>query len=297
MKKIHKEIILVSVFLIFMIYAFSLWTFTGMIGKNQAKVIVRDFERSYLYQKTLSNSSYTALKEETFSGTFTSKKKVEKLMKTAFQLAGDQESQVFYIDILQGKIAKSKIETLKFEKKVINDVAYVKINVFNGKLISNFEKAVDGFEGKQKSIIIDLRGAKYGDMELAATVADEFIPFGKEICTLDGAVSKNLIKSDVFTYDFEKIYVFLDKDSGAPAEMLALALQQNITDKVVLVGNSSKQATTAFIDKNYSVHFGTSIALAKWSVNGYNSAAIQSVLIKSNYPAMERLEDYMKQVK
>ena len=297
MKKIHKEILLVSVFLIFMIYAFSLWTYTGMIGKNQAKVIVRDFERSYLYQNTLSNSSYTALKEETFSGTFTSKKKVEKLMQTAFHLAGDQESQIFYVDILQGKLAKSKIETLKFEKKVINDVAYVKINVFNGKLISNFEKAVDGFEGKQKSIIIDLRGAKYGDMEIAATVADEFIPSGKEICTLDGAVSKNLIKSDVFTYDFEKIYVFLDKDSGAPAEMLALALQQNIADKVVLVGNSSKQATTAFIDKNYSVHFGTSIALAKWSVNGYNSAAIQSVLIKSNYPAMESLEDYMKQVK
>lgn len=289
--------LLVAVFLIFMIYAFSLWTFTGIIGKNQAKVIVRDFERSYLYQNTLSNPSYTALKKETFSGTFTSKKKVEKLMETAFQLAGDQESQIFYIDILQGKMTKSKIEALKFQKKVINDVAYVKINGFNGKIIPTFEKAVDGFEGKQKSIILDLRGATYGDMELAAIVADEFIPVGKEICTLDGAVSKNVIKSDVFAYDFEKIYVFLDKNSGAPAEMLALALQQNIPDKVVLVGNSSKQATTTFIDKNYSVHFGTSIALAKWSVNGYNSAAIQSVLIKGNYPAMESLDDYMKQVK
>lgn len=297
MKKIHKEILLVAVFLIFITYAFSLWTFGGIVGKDQGRAIVRDFERTYLFQNALSNPNYQKLRKETLSGTFTSKKRIETLMNTAFKLAGDQESQVFYIDILQGKVVKSKIENLKFKKKVVEGVPYIKINVFNGKLIPVLEKAVDKYEGKYKSIIIDLRGASFGDVATANTVADEFIPGGKEICTLDGAVTTNTVKSDVFAYDFDKIFVFLDKDSGAPAELVALSLQQNLGEKVVLIGNSTKQATTAFEDKKYAVHFGFSTAAYKWTVNGYNSAALQSILVKANYPALESLDDYMKYVK
>lgn len=297
MKKIHKEILLVVVFLVFITYAFSLWTFAGIIGKDQGRAIVRDFERSYLYQDSLSNPTYEKLRTETLSGTFTTKKKIETLMTTAFKMAGDQESQVSYIDLLQGKLKKSKIESLKFKKKVVDDAAYVKINVFNSKLMPVFEKALDNYVGKEKTLILDLRGANSGDIAVAATVADDFIPGGKEVCTLEGAVASNVIKSDVFAYDFQKIYVFLDKDSGAPAEMTALSLQQNLGDKVVLVGNSTKQATTAFSDRKYTVHLSTSVAAYKWTVNGYNSAALQSVLVKANYPVLASFEDYMKQVK
>ena len=297
MKKIHKEILLVVVFLAFITYAFSLWTFAGIIGKDQGRAIVRDFERAYLYQNALSNPSYAKLRTETLSGVFTTKRKIETLMTTAFKMAGDQESEISYIDLLQGKVKKSEIERLQFKKKVIDDTAYVKINVFNTKLMPLFEKTLDGYAGKEKNLILDFKGAGSGDILIAAALADDFISDGKEVCTLEGAVASNVIKSDVFAYDFQKIFVFLDKDSGAPAEMVALSLQQNLGDKVVLVGNSTKQATTAFSDRKYSVHLSTSVAAFKWTVNGYNSAALQSLLVKGNYPPLASLEDYMKQVK
>ncbi len=297
MKKLHKEITLIVVFLVFITYAFSLWTFAGVVGKNQARTIIRDFERSYLYQTALSNPTYEKQREEILSDPVTSKKKLEALMNTAFKLAGDQESQVFYVDVLQGKISKSKIENLKFKKKAEGDVAYIRINVFNSRLIPILEKALDGYEGKKKSVILDLRGTSFGAMDIAAMVADEFIPGNKEVCTLQGAVATNTIKSDAFAYGFEKIYVFVDKETGAPAEMCALALQQNMPDKVVLVGNSTKQKNTAFADRKYSIHFGTSIAASKWTVNGYNSEVIQAILAQKSYPQLEKLEDYMDQVK
>lgn len=297
MKKIHKEIILVSVFLLFIIYAFSLWTFAGLLGKNEGRVIVRDFERSYLYQNALSDPSYQKLRTETLAGTFTTKKKIETLMNTAFKLAGDQDSQIAYVDILQGKFSKSEVKTLKFKKKVEDGTAYVQMNVFNSKLMPLFEKAVDGYAGKEKKLIIDLRGAASGDMSVAAMLADDFIPSGKEVCTLESAVATNTVHSDAFAYDFDKIFVFLDKESGAPAEMIALSLKQNLGDKVVLVGNSTKQTTTAFTERKYGVHFSDRIASYKWTVAGQNASAIQAELVKNSYPTLDTLEKYMEQVK
>lgn len=297
MKKIHKEILMVALFLLFLGYAFSFWTFAGIIGKDQARTIIRDFERSYLYQNTLNTPEYGKMRDGILSGAFTSKKKLEGLMSYAFKQAGDQESQIFYVDILQGKVSKSKIENLKFKKKVVNGTAYIQINVFNTKLIPILEKALDKYEGKYKNIILDLRGTSFGDMNIAAMVADEFVGADKELCTFQGALATNTVKSDVFDYKFDKIYVFLDKESGAPAEMLALSLQQNMSDKVVLVGNSTKQKNTAFADRKYSFHFGTSVAASKWTVNGYNSEAIQSLLKQRSYPELNKLDDYMGQVK
>lgn len=297
LKKIYREILLVIVFLAFIVYAFSLWTYAGIITKTDARVIIRDFERAYLYQEVLNRESYESQRSKVLSGFFTTKKDMENLLSMAFKSAGDQESKVFTVDVLRGLVAKSKIENLKFEKKVINGAAYIKINVFDEKLIAKYEKALEGYQGKYSKLILDLRGAAYGEIEVASGVADDLLGNGKEICTLDGEVESSVINSDVFCYKFNKIYVLLDKDSGVPSEIIALSLKKGLGDKVTLIGTSTKQTSTAFTDKKYSVHFDTSIASYKWSVGGETSSAVQAYLAPFSLTKLLTLDDYIAQVK
>ncbi len=297
LKKRYKEILLVIIFLAFIVYAFSLWSFAGIVSKSDARIIIRDFERAYLYQEVLNNSEYENQRGKIMSGFFTSKKELENLFNIAFKASGDQESKIFVTDVLRGLVAKSKIETLKFEKKVINGVAYVKINVFNDKLIPKYEKALEEYHTKYSKLILDLRGAAYGEIEVASGVADDLLGNGKEICTLDGEVKSSIINSDVFYYKFDKIYVLLDKNSGVPSEIIALSLKKGLGDKVTLIGSSTLQTSTACTDKKYSVHFDTSIASYKWSVGGDTSSAVQRYLAPYSMVKLETLDDYIEQIK
>jgi carboxyl-terminal processing protease len=140
-------------------------------------------------------------------------------------------------DIIRDKIPIFSIDA---SYPVEDDIGYIKINRFSMTTMDEFNQALLKLKSHNvKNLIIDLTGNGGGYLEVAISLADQFLDAGKQILYTEGA---NSPKKDYYaTRDgaFEKghLIIMIDEGSASASEILAGAIQD--WDRGIIVGRRS----------------------------------------------------------
>jgi len=282
-----------AVLVFFVVYRFSLFSYFGFVIVSDAKNIIRDFERSYLYSHVLMNRDYIDLKNSIINKLIISKEEINSLISHSKKLSGDYITNFSYADLAQGKIKYSLYKKMKFEKrKIDDDTFYIRLTSFGENAEDKFYKALDKTE-KMDYLILDLRGNHICNYDEVIEIADDLLPGKRIIATIEFANSKHQYNSNDFFYRFKKIFIFLDQESGCGSEMLALTLKENLKDNVEIIGKDTMGMDIGQVFKTYYNKINFSIASFKWDVEGQNSKDLAKYLVKYKNTKLINLEDYM----
>ncbi len=143
---------------------------------------------------------------------------------------------------------ESVIRNEELEKKVQDNLSCKLINknlysitfqgFKNGVTAKNIKKHTDEIK-QYKNLVIDLRNNGGGDEKEAKRIADLFLPKNMIVCTNKLTNKEVTIKtSDSFKLEFNKIFILINKDTASAAEVLTLALKENLNN-VTIVGKQS----------------------------------------------------------
>ena len=284
--KYKSKIFVIFIFIVFLLSKLSLFNYLGFISISDAKSIIRDFEKSYLYDSVFNNSQYMEIKSKLLKNRFTTKSKIHDLIIQVKKLAGDNYTELKYVDFLQGKFNYSLNKKMHFNKKNLGDnTIYVKISSFGQNAALKFNKKNTDY------LVLDLRGNYTGNYYEAIQIADDLLPEGLAIVQIEYSNSKHFYNSDSIYYDFNKIYVLVDKNSGYCSEIVALALKENLKDKVVLIGNGTMGIEIGSIYKSYNNKIGISIASLRWNINGKGIKELNKYIIDNKHIKLENIKD------
>lgn len=144
--------------------------------------------------------------------------------------------------LIDFEIIRDKIPIFSIDASytVDDDIGYIKINRFSMTTMDEFNQALLRLKTHHvKSLIIDLTGNGGGYLEVAISLADQFLDSGKKILYTEGV---NSPKKDYFsTRDgaFEKghLIIMIDEGSASASEILAGAIQD--WDRGIIVGRRS----------------------------------------------------------
>ncbi len=295
-RKRRTEILLGFILIVFIIYKFSLYNYFSFVVQKDAKTIISDFERNYLYSQSISTEAYKRMKNEILLGSYTTKEKLNGLFQTAINNASDKDTTFKYADIMKGNFGYSTYKKMKFESKTVNgDTIYIKMDSFGTNAGEKFYKALDKL-GKKEYLVIDIRDNARGDYSEAVEVADLLIPEELDICFIETMKAKHYYNSDAFLFNFKKIFVLVNENTASSAEMLALSLKETLGDKVELIGKTTAQKSIGKFYKEYYNKIEFDIVTLKWSVKGKSAEALSEYLGKYSNSSFEKLDDYMAQV-
>ena len=144
--------------------------------------------------------------------------------------------------LIDFEIIRDKIPIFSIDASytVEDDIGYIKINRFSMTTMDEFNQALSRLKTHNvKSLIIDLTGNGGGYLEVAISLADQFLDSGRKILYTEGV---NSPKKDYFaTRDgaFEKghLIIMIDEGSASASEILAGAIQD--WDRGIIVGRRS----------------------------------------------------------
>lgn len=293
LKKRRPMLFIFAVLIFFVIYKFSLLNYFGLLTYSDAKNIIKDFEKNYLYSEVLLNEEYIDMKNSVLKPPFTSKQKIDILIKLSEQLSGDKYTNFSYADLMQGKIKYSLYKKLELQSKIIDkNTGYIKLSSFGENAEKKFSKAIEKME-EIEYLILDLRGNQLGFHTEAIEIADDLLPANLEIAIIGSSNAKHYYYSNAFFYEFKKIFLLLDEESACNTEMLALTLKKNMDDKVELIGKKTKGVNIGQVYKIYYNKINFSIAAYRWSVKGKSSESLANYLSKYSNTALSSLEDYI----
>lgn len=117
---------------------------------------------------------------------------------------------------------------------------YIKISRFAADTYKEYMKAFEKLQQQGlKQLIIDLRGNGGGYLNTAVSIADEFLPQGKEIVYTIGKARPRVDYKATEKGSFEegKLIILIDDGSASASEILAGAMQDN--DRATIVGRRS----------------------------------------------------------
>ncbi|NLN48797.1 MAG: hypothetical protein GX154_06905 [Clostridiales bacterium] len=264
----NSKFFIIFIFVIFLIIKLSLFNYLNLVSISEAKYIIRDFEKNYMYQNVFNNSSYAELKNNLLSGSFTTKAKIYDMETAVKVLAGDKYTEIKYVDFLRGKFEHSLNRKMKFNKKNLGkNIIYIKISSFGENAASKFTKAIENRKNRD-FLILDLRGNKSGNYIEAIEIANDLLPPGLEIVQIEGPSSKHCFNSNSIYYDFKKIYILLDGDCGYCSEIVALSLKDNLKNTVYLIGGETSEIEIGSVYRIYKSRIAINIASLKWNTNG-----------------------------
>src|SRR3954471_4115693 len=119
-------------------------------------------------------------------------------------------------------------------------IGYIKISRFATDTYNEYLKAFDKLQkmGMQQ-LVIDLRGNGGGYLNTAVSLADEFLPKGKEIVYTIGKARPRTDYKATEKGHFEngKLVILIDDGSASASEILAGAMQDN--DRATIIGRRS----------------------------------------------------------
>lgn len=297
LKRKQSMLFVFTVLVFFVVYRFSLFSYFGFVTVSDAKKIIRDFERSYLYSHVLSNREYIDLKNRITNKHITSKEEISNLISHSKKLSGDNMTNFSYANLAQGKLKYSLYKKMEFEKRKIDDnTYYIRLTNFGDNAEDKFYKALEK-TGNMEYLILDLRGNHICNLNEVIKIADDLLPGNRIIAAIEYSNSKHQYTSDDFFYEFKKIFVFLDQESGCGSEMLALTLKENLKDNVEIIAKDTMGMDIGQVYKTYYNKINFSIASFKWDVNGQSSKDLAKYLVKYKNTKLNNLDDYMAVVK
>lgn len=135
---------------------------------------------------------------------------------------------------------KIPIHSVEAYYKVDNNIGYIKLSRFSSNTISEFREALAKLKKeKVNSLILDLSGNGGGFLDVAITLADEFLDKQKLILYTQGNHSpkKEYTTSGKGNFEKGRLVVIIDESSASASEILAGAIQD--WDRGILIGRRS----------------------------------------------------------
>ena len=157
-------------------------------------------------------------------------------VKLGVRRAGDDNLLSF--DVIRGEIPVTSIDA---SYMIAPKVGYVKVNKFSRNTYQEFftDMMMLRQEGAE-DFIIDLRGNGGGYLDMAVSMANEFLPRGASIVEIRGRndIRDTKIPADgTGTFQQGRVVVLMDEFSASASEIVAGALQDN--DRALVVGRRS----------------------------------------------------------
>lgn len=179
---------------------------------------------------------------------------------TNVHLTISRNGQTFDFDIVRAKITVSSVSS-----KMINNVAYIKIQQFLNLTPQEFTNAITTLlKNSPKGFIIDLRGNPGGYLDAAIDIAGHFIGQGKVVSftkTAQGTKTpyNSSGKAELGQYP---VVVLMNQGTASAAEILAGALQD---DKIAtLIGTKSYGKGSVQEIFSYNDNSTLKISIAHW---------------------------------
>lgn len=132
------------------------------------------------------------------------------------------------------KIDKKRVQIDSVSSKTYDNVGYLKIDTFSNVTYSQVKSELNNLSNVD-SLVIDLRDNTGGYLQAAYNVADLFIDKDKKIYQLKdrtGNIKPYVAKEDTFK-KYNKIVVLVNTSTASAAEVLTLALKENLEATVV----------------------------------------------------------------
>lgn len=141
-------------------------------------------------------------------------------------------------DIIEKKIMRQHIKVSSVKSKKIEDtIGYISISNFDMEAGKDFYKEYIKLKNEipnMDKLIIDLRSNTGGNLKPSIEIAEMFLPKGKVIfSTVDKSKNEEITysKSDAKIHD--KIVILVNEYTASASELLASAISQNISAKIV----------------------------------------------------------------
>jgi carboxyl-terminal processing protease len=145
-------------------------------------------------------------------------------------------------DLLDFNITRDKIPIYSIDAsyKVTDDVGYIKISRFSLTTVDEFKDAISKLKKNNiKNLILDLTGNGGGYLEVAISLADQFLDEGKLILYTEGVNSPKKEYYATKEGEFEKgrLVVLIDEGSASASEIVSGAIQD--WDRGIIIGRRS----------------------------------------------------------
>lgn len=128
---------------------------------------------------------------------------------------------------IEKTIERRKVELTSFEYEILEDnIGYVTFSSFDENVTQKFEEAYKELFKKKKvnGLILDLRDNPGGLLDVAIDVADELLPTGKIVYTVDKKGKEEVAYSDSKNVEVP-IVVLVNENSASASEILAAAIK------------------------------------------------------------------------
>jgi len=145
--------------------------------------------------------------------------------------------EIIDFPITRGEVS---IKSVSAHYMITPNLGYIKVDRFARTTYDEFKKDLDALISKgMNSLVLDLRGNPGGYMDIANSIADEFLEDKKLIVFTKNKTGEVDRSFATRKGDFEdgKVYVLIDQNSASASEIVAGALQDN--DKGTIVGRRS----------------------------------------------------------
>jgi carboxyl-terminal processing protease len=145
-------------------------------------------------------------------------------------------------ELLAFNVSRDKIPIHSVEAayKIDNNIGYIRISRFSSNTIPEFQEALAKLKKQNiNGLILDLSGNGGGFLDVAVSLADEFIDKQKLIVYTQGLHSekKEYFTSNKGNYEKGRVVVIIDESSASASEIFAGAIQD--WDRGILVGRRS----------------------------------------------------------
>jgi carboxyl-terminal processing protease len=148
------------------------------------------------------------------------------------------------------------------------EYALIGITSFSEGTAETFANALKSVkEAGYDSIILDLRGNGGGYLSAAKGVAASLLPQESVVMIeedKDGNRTDVLVSSEYEQIDLEQIIILQDEDSASASEVLIGTLKDNLSDKVITVGQNSYGKGTEQVSVPFSDGTSLKYTVAKW---------------------------------
>ncbi len=185
------------------------------------------------------------------------------------------------------KIERDNIDLQSVEGEVIDEnIGYIYISGFKANTYDQFIKELEELKNQNvKGLVIDLRDNPGGSLDTVVKIADEIIPEGSIVYTVDKKGNKKEFNADA-NYDDIPLVLLVNENSASASEILSGAVKDRQRGKIV--------GTTTFgkglVQKFFGLSDGSGVKITIEKYYTPKGICIQGIGIEPDY-FVERQDD------